>query len=69
MRNAKRYDHSVSDGHEALELIKWCRANLGERSIDWDFSGGGGKNHKITIWVRNSESELKYVMAWRWRNE
>lgn len=36
------YTHRVSVGttQERIDHIKWCRRNLGERGIDWDFSGG-----------------------------
>ena len=36
------YTHQpkIKTQQDKLEHIKWCRRNLGERGIDWDFFGG-----------------------------
>lgn len=41
MRN-QTYIHSVKldTPQQKVDHIKWCRRNLGERGIDWDFFGG-----------------------------
>ena len=42
----------------ALDHIKWCRANLGERGVDWDFYGG----INVEVVVFSQQSMVTYVM-------
>ena len=42
----------------ALDHIKWCRANLGERGVDWDFYGG----INIEVVIFSQQSMVTYVM-------
>jgi hypothetical protein len=48
MRRFTQFTHTNNEIN-IDEHIRWCRANLGERGRDWDFSG---TNRKIQIWVR-----------------
>jgi hypothetical protein len=56
-----QYSHTNND-IDIVKHIRWCRQNLGERGLDWDFSGS---NKKVEIWVREESPkfsfyELKY---------
>jgi hypothetical protein len=44
------------------EHIKWCRRNLGERSIDWDFWLAGGILY-VEVW--SDKAKFTYEM---WKN-
>ena len=46
---------------DALERVKWCRANLGARGERWDFDGGLA----IVIKIRSDEDADAYDKAWR----
>jgi hypothetical protein len=46
---------------DALERVKWCRANLGVRGERWDFHGGLA----IVIMIRSDEDADAYNKAWR----
>jgi hypothetical protein len=41
MSRTPSYHHNIvfTNQTDTLEHIKWCRRNLGERGVDWDFSG------------------------------
>lgn len=49
---------------DALERVKWCRANLGPRGERWNFDGGLA----ITIVIRSDEDAEAYNKAWRFWN-
>ena len=49
---------------DANERLKWCRANLGERGVRWDFVGG----FNITISIRDTADAEEYNKAWRFWN-
>jgi hypothetical protein len=49
---------------DALERVKWCRANLGPRGERWDFDGGLA----IVIMIRSDEDADAYNKAWRFWN-
>ena len=44
------------------EHIKWCRRNLGERTVDWDFWLAGGIMY-IEVW--GDKAKFTYEM---WKN-
>ena len=59
-----RYPQYVHTNRELdiTDHIKWCRANLGARGRDWDFSGNTNTVH---IWINEHSPkytfyELKY---------
>ena len=41
------------------DYIKWCRRNLGERGLDWDFSLVGGV---LYIEVKSEKAKFAYEM-------
>jgi hypothetical protein len=45
-----------------LEHVKWCRRNLGERHLDWDFWLAGGMLY-IEVW--GDKAKFTYEM---WKN-
>jgi hypothetical protein len=49
---------------DALDRVKWCRANLGPRGERWDFDGGLA----IVIKIRSDEDADAYNKAWRFWN-
>lgn len=49
---------------DALDRVKWCRANLGPRGERWDFDGGLA----IVIMIRSDEDADAYNKAWRFWN-
>ena len=49
---------------DANERIRWCRANLGERGVRWDFAGG----MSITIMIRDRADADEYNKVWRFWN-
>ena len=49
---------------DALERVKWCRANLGVRGERWDFDGGLA----IVIKIRSDEDAEAYNKVWRFWN-
>jgi hypothetical protein len=49
---------------DALERVKWCRANLGPRGERWDFDGGLA----IVIVIRSDEDADAYNKVWRFWN-
>jgi hypothetical protein len=49
---------------DALERVKWCRANLGPRGERWDFDGGLA----IVIMIGSDEDADAYNKAWRFWN-
>ena len=49
---------------DANERLKWCRANLGERGVRWDFVGG----FNITISIRDTADAEEYNKTWRFWN-
>ena len=46
---------------DALDRVKWCRANLGVRGERWDFDGGLA----IVIMIGSDEDADAYNKAWR----
>lgn len=44
------------------DYIKWCRRNLGERGLDWDFWLAGGV---LYIELKNDKAKFTYEM---WKN-
>lgn len=48
---------------DSVTLIKWCRANLGARGVDWDFSGGLRRD-KIDIYCF-TEKALFTLRMWK----
>ena len=46
-----------------LEHVRWCRANLGQRGIDWDFTGSA--NLEISIYTAQAATfyTLKFPAA------
>jgi hypothetical protein len=50
---------------DALERVKWCRANLGARGERWDFNGGLAT---VIITIRSDEDADAYNKAWRFWN-
>ena len=46
---------------DASERIKWCRENLGDRGMRWDFAGG----FNITIFIRDAADADEYNKVWR----
>jgi hypothetical protein len=50
---------------DALERVKWCRANLGVRGERWDFNGGLAI---VIITIRSDEDAEAYNKAWRFWN-
>jgi hypothetical protein len=49
---------------DALDRVKWCRANLGPRGERWDFDGGLA----IIIMIRSDEDAEAYNKVWRFWN-
>jgi hypothetical protein len=49
---------------DALDRVKWCRANLGPRGERWDFDGGLA----IVIMIGSDEDADAYDKAWRFWN-
>jgi hypothetical protein len=49
---------------DALDRVKWCRANLGPRGERWDFDGGLA----IVILIGSDEDADAYNKAWRFWN-
>ena len=43
---------------DALDHVKWCRANLGERGVDWDFVGG----IKVEVIIYSKKALVTYVL-------
>ena len=39
-------------GPSILEHVRWCRANLGQRGVDWDFTGSA--NLEISIYTEQA---------------
>lgn len=50
---------------DPAERIKWCRANLGERGVRWDFAGA---LKSVVIMIRTDEDAEAYNKAWRFWN-
>jgi hypothetical protein len=50
---------------DALERVKWCRANLGTRGERWDFVGGLAT---VIITIQSDEDAEAYNKAWRFWN-
>jgi hypothetical protein len=50
---------------DALERVKWCRANLGPRGQRWDFTGA---LNYIQIMIRSDEDAEAYNKTWRFWN-
>ena len=50
---------------DALERVKWCRANLGTRGERWDFMGGLAT---VIITIQSDEDADAYNKAWRFWN-
>ena len=50
---------------DALERVKWCRANLGTRGERWDFVGGLAT---VIITIESDEDADAYNKAWRFWN-
>jgi hypothetical protein len=50
---------------DALERVKWCRANLGPRGERWDFVGGLAT---VIITIESDEDADAYNKAWRFWN-
>jgi hypothetical protein len=46
---------------DALDRVKWCRANLGVRGKRWEFDGGLA----IVIMIGSDEDADAYNKAWR----
>lgn len=44
--------------NDAIDHIKWCRRNLGERGTDWDFSG----STNLHIMIYNPKHILFYKL-------
>ena len=53
-----RIDLKFSKINEA-DYIKWCRRNLGERGLDWDFWLAGGI---LYIEVKSEKAKFAYEM-------
>ena len=49
---------------DASERLKWCRENLGDRGVRWDFAGG----FNITIFIRDDTDADEYNKVWRFWN-
>jgi hypothetical protein len=56
MRRFTQFTHTNNEIN-IDEHIRWCRANLGERGRNWDFSG---TNRKIQIWVREDSPSYTF---------
>lgn len=51
------------DGDVAVDTIKWCRRNFGERGDGWDFFGRHGKGYAIEIW------STRLIVMWKlWKD-
>jgi hypothetical protein len=46
----------IRDLQESEQHIRWCRANLGERGVDWDFEGA----RNLVVHIRNSPQAAFY---------
>jgi hypothetical protein len=64
-QGGRHYHFQSENSAQALELVRWCRQNLGQRGVDWDFSG----SRNISVWIRDSENQLRYVLGWGWSHE
>ena len=48
---------------DAMNVIKWCRRNFGERGDGWDFFGRHGKGYAIEIW------STRLIVMWKlWKD-
>jgi hypothetical protein len=47
---------------DALERVKWCRANLGARGGRWNFEGA---LNQVVITIQSDEDAEAYNKAWR----
>ena len=61
MRHWRHEYHVKIDG---TERVRWCRQNLGDRGLRWEFSGS---RIKTTIYIRSDEDALLYD-KWRFWN-
>jgi hypothetical protein len=57
----KYYFTFQGNQNEVVAHVKWCRANLGDRGLDWDFSGG---NTRIQIAIKNPRSATFYTLKY-----
>jgi hypothetical protein len=47
------------------ERVRWCRQNLGDRGLRWEFWGG---KTTTVIYIRSDEDALLYDKHWRFWN-
>jgi hypothetical protein len=62
----KYYFTFQGNQNEVVAHVKWCRANLGDRGQDWDFSGG---NKRIQIAIKNPRSATFYTLKHGYQKE
>jgi hypothetical protein len=46
---------------ELTNLLKWCRSNLGNRGLDWDFTGGV---KKVELVIKNPKYLTFFVLKY-----
>lgn len=57
-----RADIEFKTYREAVEHVRWLRANLKDRGHDWDFVFLSGKN-KLSIVIKNEKIAAWYRLA------
>ena len=59
------YRHEYHVRVDGTSRVRWCRQNLGDRGLRWEFWGG---NTTTVIYIRSDEDALMYDKHWRFWN-
>ena len=59
------YRHEYHVRVDGTSRVRWCRQNLGDRGLRWDFVGGA---RKATIYIHSDEDAALYDKHWRFWN-
>ena len=63
------YRHEYHVKGDAVERIRWCRQNLGDRGLRWDFAGSWKHLRAgAVIYILSDKDAALYDKHWRFWN-
>jgi hypothetical protein len=66
------YRHEYHVKVDGTERVRWCRQNLGDRGLRWDFVGGirttMSAMRSLSIYIQSDEDAGLYDKHWRFWN-